>query len=188
MTNQNCDRIFTPMKIRQKSLIFTHLESSIREIESITGLPFDHGNVAEFLGNQIFNIELAPPKQKGFDGWFKSGMFNGQPLKGKTVNVKWYMREDKYHLDMTKAKPQPDYYLVFKGPKKELLGWYINYVFIFHTETLSDLLDSRDNNVGTSSSVKQGDWGEAQIYPALPNSPMKLNQDQKSKLRIFRHG
>ena len=111
MTNQNCGRIFTPMKIRQKSLIFTQLESSIREIESITGLPFDHGNVGEFLGNQIFNIELAPPKQKEFDGCFKSGMFKGQPLMGKTVNVKWYMREDKYHPDMTKAKPRPDYYL-----------------------------------------------------------------------------
>ena len=58
---------------------------------------------------------------------------------------------------------------------------------LFHTETLRGLLKSRGRKVGTSSSVKKGDWGEAQIYPSLPNSPMKLNQNQESKLRIFKH-
>ena len=57
----------------------------------------------------IFDIELEKSAtNKGFDGYFRSGK-----LVGKTVNIKWYGKNERI-LDINK-NAVPDYYLVMTG-------------------------------------------------------------------------
>ena len=76
------------------------------KISSIVGWPAMIGHVGEFIASRIFDIELLDSASaKGIDGHFRSG-----PLSGRSVNIKWYARQEGL-LDIT-PEYLPNYYLV----------------------------------------------------------------------------
>lgn len=79
------------------------------EIARIINRPAERGHVGEFIASVVFDIELEKSAtRKGFDGYFRSGK-----LMGKTVNIKWYGKNERI-LDINKNSI-PDYYLVMTG-------------------------------------------------------------------------
>ena len=80
------------------------------EITELIRRPAQIGHIGEYIASRIFHIALEESaSRKSIDG-----RFSDEPLKGCTVNIKWYaMREGL--LDITPGAP-PDYYLVLAGP------------------------------------------------------------------------
>ena len=67
------------------------------------------GHLGEWIAAQIFNIELeASAAAAGIDGHFRSGA-----LRGRTVNIKWYLKREGV-LDTTELAAL-DYYLSLPG-------------------------------------------------------------------------
>lgn len=82
-----------------------------REIAQILGRPALPGHFGEFVASVIFGIALTDSaSQKGIDGHFTDG-----PLAGRSVNVKFYTKNDGL-LDVNADSP-PDFYLVLAGPR-----------------------------------------------------------------------
>ena len=114
------------------------------KISEITQRPATIGHTGEYIAAEIFDIELEESASaKAIDSHFRSGS-----LAGKTVNLKWYSRQE-YLLDIT-PNSLPDYYLVMTGPK-DLEGtsrggirpWLINSVFLFNAAELVIELTAR---------------------------------------------
>jgi hypothetical protein len=162
------------------------LNSIGNRISEITQRPATIGHTGELSASPIFDIELeeSAPK-KGFDGHFRSGF-----LSGKTVNIKWYTKQE-YLLDIT---PDffPNYYLVMTGPK-ELEGtskigirpWLINSVFLFNAAELMIELKVRGMNVGTASSVRKHEWQAAEIYPNKRSMVYRMTDEQRAQILAF---
>lgn len=80
------------------------------QIARIIGRPMTSGHLGEWVAAQIFGIELERSAvAAGIDGRFAAG-----PLRGGTVNVKWYLMREGL-LDVTVFEAL-DYYLVLTGP------------------------------------------------------------------------
>lgn len=74
------------------------------EIARIIGIPTEKGHIGEFIASQIFGITLhTSATHKGSDG-----EFTDRPLKGKTVNVKYYGKQEGI-LDIN-TQAIPDFY------------------------------------------------------------------------------
>lgn len=81
-----------------------------QQIAEVVGRPGERGHVGEFIAALIFDIELhESAAAKASDGVFGSG-----PLVGKSVNIKWYGRQEGI-LDVS-PDPGPDLYLVLTLP------------------------------------------------------------------------
>ena len=123
--------------------------------------------------------------RKAIDGYFTDG-----PLKGKSVNIKWYPKRENV-LDIT-PDALPDYYLVLTGPKSPAVSskgkvrpWLINSVYLFNAKELVSKLYKRGLKIYEATSVKDVYWGEAEIYPENNNHQYSLNQEQKDLLNLF---
>jgi len=80
------------------------------EITRIIGRPAQLGHIGEYVAARVFRIALASSAaEKGHDGQFEDG-----PLKGRTVNIKWYAKREGI-LDIL-SMSLPDFYLVLAGP------------------------------------------------------------------------
>src|SRR5206468_4841832 len=74
-------------------------------IAGVIGRPAERGHVGEYIAAHIFNITLEPSARKrAIDGRFITG-----PLAGRTVNLKWYGKQEGV-LDLH-ARDAPDFYL-----------------------------------------------------------------------------
>ncbi len=71
-------------------------------IAAITERPVTTGHLGDWIAAQIFDLELELSATATADGRFRSG-----PLAGKTVNVKWYAKQEGV-LSMT-AQASLDY-------------------------------------------------------------------------------
>src|SRR5215204_4669750 len=97
-------------------------------------------------------------------GTSKSGQ-----LAGKTVNVKWYLRQESV-LDMT-TSPTLDYYLVMTGPwlsatlNKTTRPWVINFVYLFDAHHLLEEKQRQGVKIGIATGVRKDEWKGAEIYP-----------------------
>lgn len=156
-----------------------------QEIAEIIGRPAEKGHIGEYIASQIFQIELEESaSKKSVDGRFVGG-----PLKGRTVNIKWYTRMDGL-LDIN-PNALPDYYLVMTGApsppttsRGQVRPLLIERVFLFDACTLVNMLKSRGVKIGIATSVPGYLWKQAEIYPSS-NGLLSLSQEQREALQLF---
>lgn len=157
-----------------------------REITALVGRPAAIGHLGEYIASKIFNIELEESaSHKSSDGYFRD-----EPLKGQTVNIKWYAFRESL-LDIT-PESFPDYYLVLTGLKSggmtsrgRVRPWTIEKVFLFEAAALIDELKKRGPKIGIATSVRSQLWEKAEIYPANRNDLFSLSQAQRDALALF---
>ena len=155
-------------------------------ISEITQRPATIGHTGEYIASRIFDIELEESASaKAIDGHFRNGT-----LAGKTVNIKWYSKQE-YLLDIT-SNSLPDYYLVMTGPrdleetsKGGIRPWLINCVFLFNAAELVIELTARGVNVGTASSVRKHEWQAAEIYPNKRSMVYRMTDEQMAQILAF---
>jgi len=160
-----------------------HIDS---DISSIIGRPSLPSHIGEFIASRIFGIKLeVSATTKSIDGVFVEG-----PLKGKTVNVKLYGKQEGI-LDIT-THSLADYYLVLTGPKSPPLTsrgatrpLVIDHVYLFEMRTLVKSLMNRNLKVGIATSVAKDYWDQAEIYPDQNNKELILTGEQSRQLRLF---
>ena len=156
------------------------------KIAEIIGRPSLIGHVGEYIASEIFKIKLEQSAtKKGVDGCFTQG-----PLRGKTVNIKFYARRENV-LDIN-PDCLPDYYLVLTGPKRGAFSsrgtirpWVISNVYLFESRKLIYELKRRGVKIGYATSVISKLWDEAEIYPVSRNPMMSLSDEQIRLLRLF---
>lgn len=157
------------------------------QIGAIIQRPMTWGHLADWVAAQIFDIELtgSAVEAGGIDGRFRAG-----PLRGQTVNVKWYLkREGLLHVI---ESPVLDYHLVLAGPTSAALSsrgglrpWCIAAVYLFDAKRLLDEQQARGVKIGVASSVRAAQWDAAEIYPRPVNGALPVSPDQAELLRLF---
>ncbi|WUH99553.1 hypothetical protein OHR68_39700 [Spirillospora sp. NBC_00431] len=156
------------------------------EIATIVQRPMTAGHLGEWIAARIFDIELeASATNAAFDGRFRAG-----PLQGRTVNVKWYLKQEGL-LDLS-ASATPDHYLVLAGPRAAAESsrggtrpWCVRGVFLFDARRLRDEQHARGVRAGTASSVLRRQWDEAEIYPHGRNPLLPVSPDQVEMLELL---
>jgi hypothetical protein len=157
------------------------------EIARIMHRPMTSGHLGEWLAARIFDIELEPTTTAtATDGRFRPGS-----LRGRTVNIKWYLKHEGL-LDMSKSDLL-DYYLVLTGPTSGATSsrgatrpWCIEAVFLFDARQLRAEQIERGVKRGIASSVLKSQWTAAEIYPAASNPLLAVTSGQADMLRLFR--
>ena len=161
-----------------------------RHVARLIGRPTLPGHFGEFVASRIFDIELNKGAAKpGFDGRFRSG-----GLTGKSVNIKFYTRND-HLLDMTEeGKPGPDYYLVMTGPKGKAepsrgktRPWVIESVFLFEAEALVRELRAQNpkKRIGLAAHVYVKLWRKAMIHPNGDSPLLEVTETRRRQLALF---
>jgi hypothetical protein len=156
------------------------------EISNLIGRPATIGHVGEFIAAKIFNIELEESAtHKGIDG-----RFQGEPLQGRSVNVKWYPKQEGL-LDIT-PDSLPDYYLVLAGPRSpaessrgKTRPWLIKHVYLFETKSLMESLQKHGIKIGAATSVRQYFWDQSEIYPLIRTTDYLITNQQYKALALF---
>ncbi|MDD5371581.1 MAG: hypothetical protein PHQ40_21080 [Anaerolineaceae bacterium] len=156
------------------------------EISRIIARPAQIGHVGEYIASLVFDIQLCESaSHRAIDGFFRTG-----PLSGKSVNVKWYGKQESL-LDIT-PEALPDYYLVMTGPHSVAMTsrggvrpWTIDHVFLFEAAELLSRVQSRKVKVGVATSIPQTWWLEAEIYPLNNSMVLRLNEQQIRALSLF---
>ena len=157
------------------------------EVAGIIERPVTPGHLGEFVAAAIFGIELASSASaKAIDGWFTRG-----PLAGKTVNVKWYGKEEGV-LDLSAQGVGADYYLVLTGGRTTAISskgtrrpWVISHVFLFDGAALLKALRVRGVKITTGGSVARAYWEAAEIYPRPTNPLWALSDEEQAQLALF---
>lgn len=165
--------------IRDKNKIET-------EMSGIIGRPALIGHVGEYIASHIFNIEL----EKSANNRSIDGQFTESSLSGKTVNIKFYGKQECI-LDITPYN-LPDFYLVLTGPKSGAVSsrgttrpWTINSVFLFDANELVTKLKTKNVKIGVATSVRTQMWEDAMVFPHQKNSKLTLSEVQKGLLKLF---
>lgn len=156
------------------------------QIAAIIDRPASIGHIGEFIASQVFGIVLEESAVcKGHDGCFADG-----PLAGKTVNVKFYGKRE-FLLDVN-PDGIPDYYLVLTGPKATSMTsrggvrpLVIESVYLFASRQLLDALHERGVKLGAATSVLQGLWEAAEVYPTPRSTALDLIPEQRQALALF---
>jgi hypothetical protein len=159
-----------------------------KRITELIGRPAQIGHVGEWIASKVFDIELeGSAVAKGIDGRFRSGL-----LRGKSVNVKFYAKQE--GLLAIREDALPDYFLVLVGPRSKAMTsrgdarlWYIDSVFLFHAHDLYELLQqSATVKIDRcATSVRRQLWERAEIYPTTTNAALSLDPTQRSCLGLF---
>ena len=156
------------------------------EIAALITRPAQIGHLGEYIASSIFGITLElSASQKGFDG-----RFTGGELTGRTVNIKWYAKQEGL-LDLT-PDALPDYYLVMTGPLSGPVSsrgttrpWVIDAVYLFDARELVADLQARGVKMGVATSVRQELWRAAEIYPIQRSRRLVLTEEQRTMLGLF---
>ena len=156
------------------------------ELARLIQRPMTSGHLGEWIAAQVFDIELeASAVTAGIDGCFRSG-----PLRGRTVNVKWYLKREGL-LDTTESTAL-DYYLVLSGPPSAAVSsrgtirpWCIEAVFLFDARQLRSEQITRRVKRGVASSVIKQQWTAAEIYPSPTNTQLPVTSQQAEQLKLF---
>jgi hypothetical protein len=155
-------------------------------IAKLIGRPAQIGHAGEYIASQIFDIRLEfAATTRAIDGYFASG-----PLNGRSVNVKWYAKQENL-LDACVGL-LPDYYLVLAGPPSPAATsrggkrpWLIRSVFLFAGAALHEELVGHGVKVGIATSVRKAVWEAAMIYPHSHHPAYLLSDEQRWKLALF---
>jgi hypothetical protein len=146
------------------------------------------GHMGEYIASRVFDIKLCDSAtNQAIDGVFSSGA-----LVGKSVNIKYYGKEE-HLLDIT-PKVLPDFYLVLTGAKGQptsLKGktrpFAINSVFLFEAKQLIEVLKLRKVKIGVATSVVSSLWDSARIYPN-EDGVLNLTEERRQLLANFHVG
>ncbi|MEU8054610.1 hypothetical protein [Microbispora bryophytorum] len=157
-----------------------------KKIAAIIQRPMTSGHLGEWIAAQVFGIESETSAvAAAVDGRFTSG-----PLRGRTVNVKWYLKREGL-LDVTE-RTELDYYLVLTGPASPAASsrggtrpWCIESVYLFDAKQLLAELRERGVRIGVASSVRAAQWAAAEIYPRASNPALAVAPRQAELLRPF---
>lgn len=160
-----------------------------REITGLIHRPCQIGHVGEYIASRVFDIQLEESAtSKAIDGRFASG-----PLRGRSVNVKWYAKREGI-LDIT-PDYLPELYLVLAGPKTasassrgEVRPWLIDSVHLFEAEPVVARLRERGVKLGVATSLREAEWDQAEIYPRSTSPILQLSQHQRRALSLFGQG
>lgn len=155
------------------------------EIATIINRPALNGHIGEYIAIHIFDIKLyKDANHKGSDGVFFSGN-----LKGKSVNIKCYGKNE--HLLDINLQFLPDFYLVLTGTKSAATSsigiirpFIIESVFLFDAVQLIETLKERGVIIGDATSVISSMWDAACIYPNK-NKLMPLKEEYRLLLSYF---
>lgn len=150
--------------------------------------PALNGHIGEFVASEVFGIRLADSAtQRGFDGHFEAG-----PLAGKSVDVKYYGKQEGI-LDLPAHGDYPDFYLVLAGPlsapgssRGGTRPFVIDAAFLFESATLIPALRERGIRLGTATSVAKAFWRDALVYPKARSPHLTLSTEQMVALDAFR--
>ncbi len=156
------------------------------KISNVINRPAMIGHTGEYIASKIFNIHLEKSAvTKSIDGYFIDA-----PLKNRSVNIKWYAKQESL-LDIT-PDFLPDFYLVMTGPKSQAMSskgairpWLIEKVCLFNAKNLVESLKRNNVKIGVATSVKNIYWQEAEIYPIPKNKTYILNKEQIKLLQLF---
>ncbi len=173
--------------LKQLARLIDNRNQIEREITALIDRPAAIGHIGEYIASHVFKIALEESaSHKSSDGYFCDG-----PLKGHSVNIKWYAFQEGI-LDIT-PEFLPDYYLVFTGMKsgattshERIRPWTIEKVFLFEANSLANELKKIGVKIGIATSVKQHLWEKAEIYPLDQNKLLHLSQAQYDALTLFR--
>jgi hypothetical protein len=155
-------------------------------ISELIHRPAQIGHLGEYIAAQIFDIELmASATHKAIDGHFRSG-----PLAGRSVNIKWYAKQEGI-LDVSND-PAVDEYLVLSGPQVSpatsrggTRPLVIDAVYLFEAKPLMEALSTGGVKMGIATSVRKAVWAGSMIYPEPGTDRLPLTQDQKDVLDLF---
>jgi hypothetical protein len=155
-------------------------------IARIIGRPMTSGHLGEWIAAQVFDIELEDAATSpAFDGRFRTG-----PLTGRTINVKWYLKQEGV-LDMTESAAL-DFYLVLTGPRAAAVSsrsstrpWQIDAVYLFSAADLLAQQRARGVKTSVASSTLGSQWRAAEIFPVARNALLTLTPAQVGLLRQF---
>jgi hypothetical protein len=156
------------------------------QITQIIGRPAIMGHIGEYIAASIFEISLYQSAvTKGSDGVFQTGA-----LQGKSVNIKFYGKQEGI-LDI-REDALPDYFMVLSGPKssnKSSKGktrlMSIDYVYLFEVTSLIPELRKSGKKIGVATSIPTQLWEKAEIYPASHDDLFSLTYRQQSSLALF---
>ena len=173
--------------LKELSGLLKQLNDVGERISAVIGRPSAIGHAGEFIASKIFDLALKDSATtKAIDGHFKSG-----PLQGKSVNVKWYGKQESL-LDITQGS-LPDYYLVMTGPKSQsgssrgaTRPWLIELVYMFDAPQLVRDLERSEVKIGVATSIRKAYWESAEIYPRHQNRQYLITKSQMELLAMFR--
>lgn len=155
------------------------------ELSRLIGRPAYSGHLGEFIAASIFEIKLHQSAVTPTS----DGIFNSGTLTGRSVNIKYYARQQGIPDLLTRKERSsfPDDFLVLTGPvqnratsKGTSLTWCITAVYLFDAEALVCVQRRRGVNLGVASSVPIQHWQEAMIYPEQRNDRLRLTDTQRS--------
>jgi hypothetical protein len=140
----------------------------------------------EYVAAEIFGILLEhSASTRSIDGYFAAA-----PLAGRSVNIKWYGKQEGL-LDLVRDYP-PDYYLVLTGPRGPAMSsrggvrpWLIRHVFLFESTNLYEALGRTGSKIGVATSVRAHLWAEAELFPEQRNPAWPLTSDLRNALVMF---
>ncbi len=156
------------------------------EIAAILQRPAQIGHAGEYIAARIFDIRLVESaSHKAIDGYFNSGV-----LARKSVNIKWYGKQECI-LDIT-PNALPDFYLVMTGPKAAAVTsrggtrpWAIDFAYLFPAGELVSTLLERHVKIGVATSVTKQCWDQAEISPRAQSRYLRLTVEQIKQIGWF---
>jgi hypothetical protein len=173
-------------KISRIAELLSRRNAIDKEIAAIIQRPMTSGHLGEWIASRIFDIELeASATSAAIDGRFRSGR-----LEGRTVNIKWYLKQEGV-LD-TNESATLDYYLVLTGPRSaaessrgSIRPWCIQAVHLFDARRLRAEQAARGIKPGIASSVIGQQWTDVEIYPRDNNSLLRVTAGQVELLELL---
>jgi hypothetical protein len=170
----------------QLSTLIHQRNQTQQAITRITGRPASICHLGEYIAAAIFDIDLvASASHKRLDGYFTRG-----PLAERSVNIKWYARQEGI-LDIT-PDALPDIYLVLAGPRTNATRahgathpWLIEAVYCFDAVQLVAALRASGVRIGIATSVRDALWQQAQVYPEARSGQLQLTTAQRILLALF---
>lgn len=163
------------------------------QIAAHIGRPAERGHLGEYIAAKVFGIQLeSSASTRAIDGRFTDGSPTPwRHLVGRTVNIKWYGKQESI-LDLCTYAEVPDYYLVLAGergsPTSSRGGsrpLVIEAVFLFDAALLHSACQSRGVKLGLATSVLSMHWNAARVWPTSTNPAMTLDDGTISMLALF---
>lgn len=156
------------------------------EIVRIIDRPATRGHIGEFIASRIFDIALEQSaSNRTYDGRFRSG-----PLEGKSVDVKFYGKQE--GILAVEKENQPDYFLVMTGPespagssKSHTRPTVITAAYLFAGDKVAKSIMARGVQFGVAASIPKALWGQAQVFPSQNNPVLPLSGEQRGQLALF---
>jgi hypothetical protein len=99
------------------------------------------------------------------------GRFRSKPLAGKTVNVKWYLKQESV-LDMTNSHDLQYYLVTAASAKEKTRPWLIEFVYLFDARRLLDELRLSKAKIGPPRACERNSGVQRRSIPTRRPQPL----------------